>query len=191
MLRHPPKWKTCKRYDIEGHAHFLTFSCFRQLPLLSKPRSCGWFLQALTLGREKGMYDLWAYGIMPQHVHLLLYPHRDVAIRRILVTIKQSASRRALSWLAVHSPKFLDVLADRQPNGKMSHRFWQRGGGYDRNIWMPQQLYEKIDYIHGNPVRRGLVDTAEHWPWPSCLAWQTGKDEPIAIDRDTLPPLET
>ncbi|QDU87371.1 hypothetical protein Pla175_07300 [Pirellulimonas nuda] len=42
--------KTCKRYDTPGDAHFLTFSCFRRLPLLDRDRSRGWLLQALRTG---------------------------------------------------------------------------------------------------------------------------------------------
>ena len=48
-------------------------------------------------------------------------------------------------------------------------------------------VHEKIHYIHNNPVRRGLVSKASLWRWSSCLAWETGKDEPIAIDRDNVP----
>jgi len=82
---------------------------------------------------------------------------------------------------------FLTRLEDVQPNGKRAHRFWQRGGGYDRNLRTVADIYEKIDYIHANPVRRRLVAEPEAWPWSSCRAWQTGEDEPMPIDRDSLP----
>ena len=64
--------KTCKRFDIDGDAHTLTFSCFHRLPLLSKPRSCQWVIDSLQRGRELGQYDLWAFVIMPEHVHVVL-----------------------------------------------------------------------------------------------------------------------
>ena len=41
-----------------------------------------------------------------------------------------------------------------QPNGEVHYRFWQRGGGYDRNITDPATLRVMIEYIHNNPVRR-------------------------------------
>jgi hypothetical protein len=50
-------------------------------------------------------------------------------------------------------------------------------------------VYEKIDYLHNNPVRRQLVAAAEAWPWSSCHAWETGIPVPIAIDRQSLPVL--
>ena len=92
--------KRCKRYDVEGDAHLLTFSCFRRLPLLIRERSCRWMLDALELGRQQGKYDLWAYVIMPEHVHVVLLPRTSVKISQILTTLKQSVSKRGLHWLA-------------------------------------------------------------------------------------------
>ncbi len=181
--------KRCKRYDIDGDAHHLTFSCFQRLPLFSKDRTRNWMLQALQLGREKSQYDLWAYIIMPQHVHVILLPHLGVKMSAILTTIKQSVAKRALLWLQNNAPQFLVQLEDIQPNGNRSHRFWQRGGGYDRNLRSVSDIYEKIEYVHENPVRRELCLKPEEWAWSSCRAWETGEDIPIPIDRNTLPPL--
>jgi putative transposase len=146
-------------------------------------------LRALELGRKKGQYDLWAYVIMPEHVHAVLWPHEGVKISDILTTVKQSVSKRALLWLQEHSPEFIDKLRDVQSNGRVIYRFWQRGGGYDRNLRTVHDVHEKIEYVHLNPIHRGLADRAEEWFWSSVRAWQTGRDEPIAIDRASLPPL--
>jgi putative transposase len=126
---------------------------------------------------------------MPEHVHVVLIPRPDVQIAAILTTVKQSVAKRALLWLQREAPDYLPRLEDRQPNGQVSYRFWQRGGGYDRNLRMLADVYRTIDYIHANPVRRGLVSTAEDWPWSSCRAWQTGENLPVAIDRASLPRL--
>ena len=179
--------KQCKRYDIDGDAHHLTFSCFQRRPLLSRDRSRDWMLKALLLGRERRQYDLWAYVIMPEHVHVILWPLPAVKISSILTTIKQSVSKRALSWLEENSPAYLKQLEDEQPNGTRCYRFGQRGGGYDRNLRSISDIYEKIDYIHANPVRRGLTTMPLDWAWSSCRAWETGEDVPIAIDRISLP----
>ncbi len=179
--------KRCKRYDIPFDAHCLTFSCFRRLPLFSRERSCRWMLDALEIGRRQKLYDLWAYVLMPEHVHLVVWPHRDMRVSRILNTVKQSVSKRALLWLKANDPRFLPRLEDIQPNGRRFFRFWQRGGGYDRNLRTIADVHEKIRYVHENPVRRGLVEKPSLWSWSSCRAWETGQDDPIAIDRETLP----
>ena len=78
-------------------------------------------------------------------------------------------------------------MEDRQPNGKVAYRFWQRGGGHDRNLRSDRDVHEKIQYIHENPVRRGLVAQPEGWPWSSCRAHFNTVDSPIPIDRDSIP----
>jgi putative transposase len=181
--------KLCKRYDIDGDAHHLTFSCFHQLPLFSKDRPRDWMLKALQLGREKRQYDLWAFVIMPEHIHVVILPLPGIKMSSILTTIKQSVSKRAIIWMKDNAPNFLNKLEDKQPNGARCYRFWQRGGGYDRNLRSISDIYEKIEYIHANPVRRGLASKPEDWKWSSCHAWELGEDVPIPIDRESLPPL--
>ena len=176
-------------YNVDGDAHFLTFSCYRRLPLLTRARSCQWLVDAIALSREKNPFDLWAWVAMPEHVHLVLYPHHGVRIAQILTTMKQSVSRKAINWLQANAPDYLETLLDRQPNGKQSHRFWQRGGGYDRNLRSTRDVHEKILYVHQNPVKRGLVSRPEEFPWSSARAWSSGIDEPIAINRDSVPTL--
>ncbi len=145
-------------------------------------------LDALELGRQNQLYDLWAFVIMPEHVHLVILPEHGIRISAILKTIKQSASKRALLWLHTNEPQYLRHLEVIHPNGRRCYRFWQRGGGYDRNLRTVADIHEKINYVHNNPVRRGLTDAASAWKWSSCHAWETGADEPIAIDRESLPP---
>jgi putative transposase len=90
--------------------------------------------------------------------------------------------RKALAFLRHHAPEFLTRLRDEQPNGEVHYRFWQRGGGYDRNIIEPGTLHAMIEYIHNNPVRRGLVSKPTDWPWSSAR-WHAGyHDVPLAMD---------
>lgn len=188
---HPPvsiKHKTCRRFNDPGHAHELTFTCFRGLPLLSRDRSRLWLIDAIARARERHAFDLWAYVIMPEHVHLIVCPRRDdYDVSRILTAIKWPVSRWALDYLRSHAPSWIERLTDRQPNGRPAVRFWQRGGGYDRNIRSERTLYDMIRYVHDNPVRRGLVAQAADWRW-SNAAWYDGeRNVPLTINDESLP----
>ena len=181
--------KTRKIYDREGDAHFITFSCYRRLPLLTKERTRQWMVDAMDLSRQKNPFELWAWVIMPEHVHLVLLPQNDVRIASILTTMKQSVSRQAMIWLKENAPDFMERLLDEPPGGKRSYRFWQRGGGYDRNLRSTRDIHEKIRYVHWNPVKRGLVNRPEEWIWSSAKAWGEGSEELIRIDRGSVPTL--
>ena len=103
--------KTVKHYDIPGHAHFLTFSCYDRLPLLGKDRTCGLVIEAIEEARRKEAFDLWAWVIMPEHIHLLLWP-RNVVYRtaRILTALKRPVGIKAIAYLRTHAPRFLERL---------------------------------------------------------------------------------
>ena len=181
--------KRCKRYNERGHAHFLTFSCFRRQPFLTKDRTRGWMIEAINLSRDRHQFDLWAYVIMPEHVHLILFPRfDDYDISRILSTLKQPVAKRAWLFVRKEAPLFLDRMTDRQPNGKSTIRFWQRGGGYDSNLWNPKPIWEAIDYVHNNPVKRGLCQSAEQWRWSSAADYMELGAGPVSIQRELLPP---
>jgi putative transposase len=175
--------KGCKSYNIPGEAHELTFSCFQRLPLLSKDRSRQWFVEALDLARRRRNFFLWAYVIMPEHVHVVIWPREPAyEIRLIRTALKVPVQRKALAFLRGQAPRFLERLRDEQPNGEVHYRFWQRGGGYDRNIQEPATLGTMIEYIHNNPVRRGLVGQATDWPWSSARFYAGMKDVLLLMD---------
>jgi len=146
-------------------------------------------IDAICLSRSKHPFDLWAWGIMPEHVHLDLWTHPEIRISSILTPMKQSVSRRAILWLKQHSPEYLSELCDQQPNGNPSYRFWERGDGNDRNLRSMRDIHEKIRYVHENPVRRGLDEKTQDWKWSSAAAWKSGEDEPISIQRHSVPVL--
>jgi putative transposase len=79
-------------------------------------------------------------------------------------TPSRPAAQQETSSLGGAAPGLLTRLRDEQPSGEMHYRFWQRGGGYDRNITELATLLSMIDYIHHNPARRGLVKPPTDWP---------------------------
>jgi putative transposase len=100
---------------------------------------------------------------------------------QFLQAIKEPVARKAIAFLRKHSPHWLPRIT--VPEGKrIRHRFWQPGGGYDRNILSTDTLRSMIEYIHANPVRRGLVGQPEDWEWSSAR-WYAGL-RPVKIDMD-------
>ena len=146
------KFKTLRRYNDPGHAHALTFSCFRGQTFLSKDRTRRWFCEAVTRACEKHRFVVWAYVVMPEHVHLLVCPsEREYDAGAFCGSLKLSVSRKAVAWVRANTPDFLPRMRDAQPNGKFTHRFWQRGGGHDRNLFRTRTVHQQIEYIHLNP----------------------------------------
>ena len=178
------KRKRCVRYNIPNHAHELTFSCYCGRPFLCKERTCLFLAEAIMRAREKYNFGLWAYVFMPNHVHILLKPNRhDYSIASILKSIKQPVARKVLIHLRKENPRALHLLFTGQKHSP--HRFWQDGGGYDRNVADMEALCEMAAYIHNNPVRKGLVQSPEEWKWSSARDWLKGEQGIIPIDYRT------
>jgi putative transposase len=175
--------KTRKAFNIPGHAHELTFSCYRRLPLLSRDRTRTWVIHALARLRDLYTVRILAYVLMPEHVHVLLFPtHNPYDMSSILKSLKQPVARTALLWMRRNQPGYLSKLEGERLTGRIRHHFWQPGGGYDRNVSDLQTLLLMIDYIHANPVRRGLVKKPIDWTWSSAR-WYAGQiDVPLTMD---------
>jgi len=125
---------------------------------------------------------------MPEHVHLLVYPSQQgLKIDKLLFAIKRPFSYRVKQQLAGTDDPLLQRLTIRQRPGKTTFRFWQEGPGYDRNIRTEKVLLSAIDYIHLNPVRRGLSD----YRWSSaCWYASEGQEVDPLLPQLSAVPLE-
>ena len=61
--------------------------------------------------------------------------------------------------------------------------FWQ-ARYYDFNVWTAKKRIEKLRYLHRNPVKRGLVEKPEDWPWSSFRHYQTGAEGAVEIESE-------
>jgi putative transposase len=105
-----------------------------------------------------------AFVYMPEHVHLVVFPGpNSTSIDQLLKAIKRPYSFRIKQLLAATDAALLRRLTVRQRPGIATFRYWQEGPGYDRNLESSQSVLAAIDYIHRNPVRRGLVERAFDW----------------------------
>ncbi len=178
--------KKCKRHNISGHAHELTFSCYGSQKFLLSERTCQWLIESLERAREKHRFSLWAFVFMPNHVHLLIRPmEEEYSISNILKDIKTDTARKAVKYLKENNPSGLSKLRTSQQYRK--YRFWQKGGGYDRNIIKENTMMDSVRYIHHNPVRKDPVDEPGKWYYSSYNCWMNGVDEPVRIDKETWP----
>jgi len=146
-----------KRYQNAGTLHFITFSCYRRIPLLRNQNAAELFQRALERARLKYGFRVIAYVVMPEHVHLLVSePERDT-LATAIKAIKQSVARK-------------------QGGG----RFWQERY-YDFNVTTAEKRVEKVKYIHRNPVKRGLCRAPEDWPWSSFRNYASGLEGTVEI----------
>ncbi len=57
---------------------------------------------------------------------------------------------------------------------------------YDFNVWTERKRVEKLRYMHRNPVKRGLVNEPEQWPWSSFRYYMCGETGPVKVNETEL-----
>ena len=178
--------KTCKRWNSPNHAHELTFSTYLNHDLLKFSVICDFLAESILKAQAHYRFSLWAYVFMPNHVHLLIYPkEKDYSVSKILGAIKRPTARKAIDWLEIHHPENLKSLKASEKNKK--YHFWQKGGGYDRNINNIEVLINSTKYIHRNPVRKELVKAPQEWYYSSAASWKGISEEPLKINKEDWP----
>ena len=170
-----PYRKRMRRREVPGGDRFITFSCQRRLPLLLRPGVAQSFVHALARVQSSYGLQLFAWVVMPEHIHVACELPKDTTLESILRRCKMSVSKRWLEHWKHADPALLLELCDQRGRP----RFWQRGGGFDRNIRSNTELAGEIRYIHHNPVRRGLVARPEDWRWSSATWWMGRDDCPL------------
>jgi putative transposase len=151
-----------KRYHHSEQSHFITFSCHHRRPLFQTDEGKTTFEIALERIRQKFDLRIYAYVIMPEHVHLLVSEPEQGLLSEALKSLKQGVSRRLL--------------------GDGDH-FWQKRY-YDFNVRNAHQFSEKLRYIHRNPVKRGLCKQPEDWQWSSFRHYATGVEGRAEIESE-------
>ncbi|MFG0306079.1 MAG: transposase [Phycisphaerales bacterium JB040] len=173
-----------RRFEIPGQARFLTFSCESRLPLLTAPGAMRAFAESLASARDSGSFELFAWVVMPEHVHLLIRPRLpEHPVPGILRSIKEPVARSVLRSMREADSHWLGRIT--RSNGRA--RFWLEGGGFDRNVRDRRELAGEAAYIHHNPVRRGLVEVDTEWAWSSAR-WYAGERE-NQVPIDPIPPV--
>ena len=150
-----------RRYQQTQQLHFITFSCYRRLPYLQRAEAKRLLEIALEETRARYGSLVFGYVVMPEHVHFLVSEPERELLSTAIRAIKQSVARRLI--------------------GEREH-FWQ-ARYYDFNVWSASKISEKLRYMHRNPVKQGLVEKPEDWPWSSFRHYLTG--EPCVVEIES------
>ena len=98
----------------------------------------------------------------------------------MMQVLKQRVARRLLSAKRRrHPPAQLEFWGD---SDLAADHFWQRRF-YDFNVWSKKKRVEKLRYMHRNPVKCGLVESPEMWPWSSFRFYLYGEAGTVKVNE--------
>ena len=129
-------------------------------------------LETIAKSRKRLGFLFCGYVLMPDHWHALIATQHPLTISDVLQDIKRVSS--------------LKINRLRKTRGsRWQHQFW------DRFVRHSKEFAERVEYMHYNPVRKGLEERPEQWPWSSANNFSLDKAivaaSPIQIDYVQLP----
>ena len=161
-MRPPGKLKR-KARNTPGHSHYFTCSTFHRKPYLLDERVCEALAKRINEAAKEHNFVVLAYVFMPDHIHLLIHPLNEIYEMEIIMkAIKQGVSNKA------------------KARGWIPTDLWERGGGYDRNVFTAKVRLNAIRYIHNNPVVEGLAEEPIDYFWSSAKWYLTEEQGVIA-----------
>jgi putative transposase len=181
-----------RRHDEPGHIHFWTISCFRRLGFFHIDPMKQVVADGLRLLQKKFHICLVGYVVMPDHVHVLLLPHRQSAIQplpvfKLLNAFKQHVGYHGKECLRdywrAHCALWSDPLNQWARREFGEQPIWTPRG-HDFNIEREETLVEKLNYCHKNPVTRELVTYPDQWRWSSYRYYELHDRSVLPMDWD-------
>ncbi len=157
---------------------FISGSVHRRIPIFGYRMPSETFLQTLEAYRRKYEFLVHAYVVMPDHYHLLLWLPPQHRLVDLLRDFKSLVGKQIVAWM--REEKLYRLLArfelGRNPRRARDARYCVlQYNNYVRGLEGSQALWQKINYIHSNPVYAGLATTPEDYPYSSARAY-TGKE---------------
>jgi REP element-mobilizing transposase RayT len=169
-----------ERYKIADDVgtHFVTMSVVEWLPVFVSEGACNVLTDSLNFCHEHKGLRINAYVIMPTHFHGIVFLRKfdPEALKNALTDLRKFTGRRLIAYCQKHMPGCFDEVFVASAGQDRQRRFWQATSHPERieTEWFYRQ---KLEYLHDNPCRKGLVRRGEHWRFSSASYWMSDGKE--------------
>ena len=174
-----------KRYRFEGSIFYITSNIYNRIRVFTRPSFITPIIDSLNYYRYQYDCKLIGYVIMPDHIHLLIWPAAEKVITDFMRDFKRFTSGRITRQAKVEGKA--DWINNFEEAGtktdRAEHKVWQ-DSFWEQTIYTEDFLRQKLNYIHLNPVRAELCASPEDYPYSSYRNYYLGDNSLIEIDND-------
>lgn len=168
------KWSNL---NLPGALHYVTGNVLHRIPIFTQDECCNTFLESFAGLLHDWPSKLISFVIMPDHFHSIVNP-RDGDIKGFTGALKSLSARRIVAL--ADDRRFLLAKPDKHGS---THQVWQESFKA-MPLWSPWMIWQKINYIHANPVKARLVASAKEYKWTSFRAFYFNSTEPLPVDHE-------
>ncbi|VAW32300.1 hypothetical protein MNBD_CHLOROFLEXI01-1051 [hydrothermal vent metagenome] len=173
-----------KRIEVEGYIYYITTVIYNRLPILTTPNFVIPIMDSLNFYKFKHRVKLLGYVIMPDHVHLIIWPFGRSSISDFMRDFKKFTALRIIRQAEVENRQDLLTAFKQagQVTGRSDNKVWQ-DDFWDKIVFTEKFLRQKLNYIHRNPIRAGISDDIEAYPYSSYRNYVFDDNTLIQIDN--------
>lgn len=161
------------RITEDACLYFLTYSVIEWLPVFVSEEPCRIITDSLNYCHQEKNLQISAFVVMPTHLHLIAYDGEldNTRLAQTLMDMRKFTGHRLVAYCQQHMPAaFAATLRNTQRTDR-ANQFWQQGRQHAEAIYSRDFFLEKMNYLHDNPRRKGLVWEPTQWRFSSAAYW--------------------
>ena len=169
-------------------AHFVTFTVFNWIDALTRSEYKDIIVDSLRYCSENKGMKLHAWVIMSNHVHLIMSTSGDQKISFLMRDLKKFTSKMIFPAIRDNPREsraawmiWMFERAGKRNSNNTDFQFWQEGY-HPVELSTPAMLRQRLNYLHENPVRAGIVFEPQDYVYSSGIDYYTGRKGKIAVE---------
>ena len=153
---------------------FFTTTCLNWQPLLLPDERKDILMDSLKFMVNDKRIWLYGFVIMPNHIHLMWRRQDDWVNKSTEQIFLKFTAQQIKFRLVASAPQELEQYRSSQQD--RIYHFWERRP-YKATMYNRKVAFQKIDYMHYNPVKAGLCKLPEEYKYSSCRFYELNRDE--------------
>jgi len=147
-----------KRLFLHGYSYYITIVTHQRNPILTD--NIELLRESFKYSKNKFSFRIEAIVVMPDHLHMIIDVMNPKEYPKIISCMKRYFSKNC-------NPKFYEDIFQSHHREKMGYLpVWQKRF-YEHTIRDEQDFNTKLQYIHNNPLKHGLVENIHDWKYGS------------------------
>ena len=171
-------------FQFQGHLYYITTNVYKRLAIFTRPAFIIPLYDSLHFYRHQYGFKLLGYVIMPDHIHLLLWPLNETSISDFMRDFKTFTAKRLIRQAQVEQNQawLTHFTQAGQETGRSEHKVWQ-DAYWEVELFSDKFVRQKLNYMHRNPLRAGLFTNPEDYPYSSYRNYVLEETWWLEIDR--------
>jgi putative transposase len=147
---------------FESGVYIVTAGTYRRLRHLNSPERLDFFLESLFDRANEFDWNLRSWAVLPNHYHFVAASAQPSTLRKFLGKLHMQTAKQLNLW-------------DNTPRRKVWFQFWESRITFERSY------LARLNYVHHNPARHGIVPLAQNYRWCSA-SWFERNASPAFVN---------